>query len=453
MFCSNCGYKLEDGVKFCPNCGTSQTKTENTQPVTEIPIATQQKNDTDEQFQSSVKIGFVQAMKLYFENLLNFKGRATRSEYWWSFLFNIVLWGIILGVLEFTSYDDSEMCLFCFMIFFTSSIRVRRLHDVGLFGFSEILIIPSTFIFLITVEYFENNIVILDLSLIVVLIGGVLSWIFACKKSLPKMNKWGVNIRMQRKEQKTVPVTSKRAWRNVGLSLVSTVILFVVGILLQNMFNSSSVAVTSAEITQSESGQVGNEQSVEQSSGNIRSHWTDDYPVGQWFERENLQCYIFKKDAQNRIYMIFNASDQYRDILRLFIYTDKGNSVIQLSRPPVASMPSDERKNMVNRFIPVVKKHIRKPYESFVEAIKDDSRQLLLETAVIKLGYRTGIKDNYSYENGRRITYTTLGQVRDPSQDMHIRPYKIVLGKLTEENNISAFNNRPYEIIEYYGEF
>ena len=442
MFCSNCGYKLEDGVKFCPNCGTSQTKTENTQPVTEIPIATQQKNDTDEQFQSSVKIGFVQAMKLYFENLLNFKGRATRSEYWWSFLFNIVLWGIILGVLEFTSYDDSEMCLFCFMIFFTSSIRVRRLHDVGLFGFSEILIIPSTFIFLITVEYFENNIVILDLSLIVVLIGGVLSWIFAFNKSLPKMNKWGVNIRMQRKEQKTVPVTSKRAWRNVGLSLVSTVILFVVGILLQNMFNSSSVAVTSAEITQSESGQVGNEQSVEQSSGNIRSHWTDDYPVGQWFERENLQCYLFKKDAQNRIYMTFNADDWYRDILMLYIYTDKGNSVIQLSRPPLASMPSDERKNMVNRFIPVVKKHIRKPYESFVEAIKDDSRQLLLETAVIKLGYRS------RYENGRRI-----GQDREPLQDMHIRPYKIVLGNETGKTGISAFNNRPYEIIEYYGEF
>ena len=442
MFCSNCGYKLEDGVKFCPNCGTSQTKTENTQPVTEIPIATQQKNDTDEQFQSSVKIGFVQAMKLYFENLLNFKGRATRSEYWWSFLFNIVLWGIILGVLEFTSYDDSERCLFCFMIFFTSSIRVRRLHDVGLFGFSEILIIPSTFIFLITGKYFENNIVILGLSLIFVLIGGVLSWIFACKKSLPKMNKWGVNIRMQRKEQNTVTVTSKRAWRNVGLSLVSTVIVFVVGILLQNMFNSSSVAVTSAEITQSESGQVGNEQSVEQSSGNIRSHWTDDYPVGQWFERENLQCYLFKKDAQNRIYMTFNADDWYRDILMLYIYTDKGNSVIQLSRPPLASMPSDERKNMVNRFIPVVKKHIRKPYESFVEAIKDDSRQLLLETAVIKLGYRS------RYENGRRIV-----QDREPLQDMHIRPYKIVLGNETGKTGISAFNNRPYEIIEYYGEF
>lgn len=153
--------------------------------------------------------------------------------------------------------------------------------------------------------------------------------------------------------------------------------------------------------------------------------------------------------------MAFNADNQYRNILELFIYTDKGNSVIQLSRPPEASMPSDERKNMVNRFIPVVKKHIRKPYESFVEAMKDDSRQLLLETAVIKLGYRTGTKYESRYDsiNGRSITVPTLGQVRDPSQDMHIRPYKIVLGKDTGKTGISAFNNRPYEIIEYYGEF
>ena len=106
-----------------------------------------------------------------------------------------------------------------------------------------------------------------------------------------------------------------------------------------------------------------------------------------------------------------------------------------------------------NDFIPVVKKHIRKPYESFVEAIKDKSRQLLLETAVIKLGYRTGTKYHSFYENGRSIEYETLGQVRDPSQDMHIRPYKIVLGNETGKTGISAFNNRPYEIIEYYGVF
>ena len=147
------------------------------------------------------------------------------------------------------------------------------------------------------------------------------------------MNKWGVNTRMQRKEQNTVPVTSKRAWRNVGLSLVSTVIVFVVGILLQNMFNSSSMAVTSAEITQRESGQVGNEQSVEQSSGNIRSHWTDNYPTKKWFVNDNSgrNCFIVKKDTNNRIYLIVvNKDEPYRHVLSLCIITDKENSNIVL---------------------------------------------------------------------------------------------------------------------------
>ena len=472
MFCSNCGYKLEDGVKFCPNCGTSQTKTENTQPVTEIPIATQQKTDTDEQFQSSVKIGFVQAMKLYFENLLNFKGRATRSEYWWSFLFNIVLWGIILGVLEFTSYDDSEMCLFCFMIFFTSSIRVRRLHDVGLFGFSEILIIPSTFIFLITGKYFENNSVILGLSLIVVLIGGVLSWIFACKKSLPNMNKWGVNIRMQRKEQNTVPVTSKRAWRNVGLSLVSTVIVFVVGILLQNMFNSSSMAVTSAEITQSESGQVGNEQSVEQSSGNIRSHWTDNYPTKKWFVNDNSgrNCFIVKKDTNNRIYLIVvNEDEPYRNVLSLCIFTDKGNSNIVLSKPTGMELPFDERMDMANKLISIANKNINKSYASFVETMKKDSQKILLETSVIKPGYKTVTKTECitEYDGHQRdaagremqalkwksVPRNRVVEERDSSQDMHVRPYKIIqVDHSSDKVETISFNKFPIEVFEYQGQ-
>ncbi len=470
MFCSNCGYKLEDGVKFCPNCGTSQTKTENKQPVTEIPIATQQKTDTDEQFQSSVKIGFVQAMKLYFENLLNFKGRATRSEYWWSFLFNIVLWGIILGVLESTSYDCLEMCLFGFMILFTSSIRVRRLHDVGLFGFSEILLIPSTFIFLITVEYFENNIVILDLSLIVVLIGGVLSWIFACKKSLPKMNKWGVNIRMQSKEENAVPVTSKKAWRNVGLSLVATVVVFVVCIIVQN--NSYTPVVTSAGITQSESGQVGNEQSVEQSSGNIRSHWTDNYPTKKWFvdDDSGRNCFILKKDINNRIYLVvLNEDEPYRNVLCLNIFTDKGNSQIVLSKPTGMELPFDERMDMANKLISIANKNINKSYASFVETMKKDSQKLLLKTAVIKPGYKTVTKTEYitEYDGHQRdaagremqalkwksVPRNRVVEERDSSQDMHVRPYKIIqVDHSSDKVETTSFNKFPIEVIEYQGQ-
>ena len=477
MFCSNCGYKLEDGVKFCPNCGTSQTKTENTQPVTEIPIATQQKTDTDEQFQSSVKIGFVQAMKLYFENLLNFKGRATRSEYWWSFLFNMVLWGIILSVLESTSYDCFEMCLFGFMILFTSSIRVRRLHDVGLFGFSEILLIPSTFIFLITGQFIAKTeipgsalFIPFIGSAIIAFIGSVLSWIFACKKSSPKMNKWGVNIRMQSKEENAVPVTSKKAWRNVGLSLVATVVVFVVCIIVQN--NSYTPVVTSAGITQSESGQVGNEQSVEQSSGNIRSHWTDNYPTKKWFvdDDSGRNCFILKKDINNRIYLVvLNEDEPYRNVLGLNIFTDKGNSQIVLSKPTGMELPFDERMDMANKLISIANKNINKSYASFVETMKKDSQKLLLKTAVIKPGYKTVTKTEYitKYDGHQRdaagremqalkwksVPQDRVVEERDSSQDMHVRPYKIIqVDHSSDKVETTSFNKFPIEVIEYQGQ-
>lgn len=477
MFCSNCGYKLEDGVKFCPNCGTSQTKTENTQSVTEIPIATQQKTDTNEQFQSSVKIGFVQAMKLYFENLLNFKGRATRSEYWWSFLFNMVLWGIILSVLESTSYDCLEMCLVGFMILFTSSIRVRRLHDVGLFGFSEILLIPFTFIFLITGQFIAKTeipgsalFIPFIGSAIIAFIGSVLSWIFACKKSSPKMNKWGVNIRMQSKEENTVHVTSKKAWRNVGLSLVATVVVFVVCIIVQN--NSYTPVVASAGITQSESGQVGNEQSVEQSSGNIRSHWTDNYPAKKWFVREESgrNYFILKKDINTRIYLVvLNEDEPFRDVLSLFILTDKGNSQIALSKPNGMLLPFDERIDMANKLIRIVERNINKPYAAFMEKIKKDSQKLLLKTAVIKPGYKTVNKTDFVSEydghqidaagremqalKWKSVPWNRVVEERDSSKDMHVRPYKIIqIDHSSDKVETTNFNNLPVELFEYQGQ-
>lgn len=37
------------------------------------------------------KIGFGEAVKSFFKNYVNFSGRATRSEYWWVYLFNNIV--------------------------------------------------------------------------------------------------------------------------------------------------------------------------------------------------------------------------------------------------------------------------------------------------------------------------------------------------------------------------
>lgn len=192
--------------------------------------------------------------------------------------------------------------------------------------------------------------------------------------------------------------------------------------------------------------------------------WAADKPVGKWFEDDGDRCYVFKKDSKSRIYMDTQKDDNYRDILNLYIYTDKGNTLIRLSRPSGTFMPYDERLDMWNKFVPIVNKHIKKSYADFVEAMKKESQQLLLETAFLKPEYKQqvvatpgSVERVYTGPKNGAVTYTKPGgsrleTVRDPSQDMHVRPYKIILGEATGETGISSFNNRPYETIEYRGQ-
>lgn len=39
----------------------------------------------------SQSVGMFRALQLFFKNYVNFKGRSKRSEYWWMFLWNIIL--------------------------------------------------------------------------------------------------------------------------------------------------------------------------------------------------------------------------------------------------------------------------------------------------------------------------------------------------------------------------
>ena len=99
-------------------------------------------------------MGFVEATKRGFKNLLNFKGRATRSEYWWyalsanivyrTFMLAVVFYYIIKGVhnthhhridMEMGTGDMmliSAALLLPAVLFF--AIQARRLHDIGRSG-------------------------------------------------------------------------------------------------------------------------------------------------------------------------------------------------------------------------------------------------------------------------------------------------------------------------------
>ncbi|MDO4608214.1 MAG: DUF805 domain-containing protein [Clostridia bacterium] len=155
MFCKNCGKQLEDGALFCSECGTAIPASEKpVEPTVEPTIETQPLNDSAAA-QPAAKpqdIDLVQAYRLFVANLLNFKGRATRPEYWWVFLINWLLTFLInlipvLGAL-----------LSLIIIIPNLALTVRRLHDTGKSGwYAFISFIPIVGTVLLIIQLCKDS--------------------------------------------------------------------------------------------------------------------------------------------------------------------------------------------------------------------------------------------------------------------------------------------------------
>lgn len=70
-------------------------------------------------------IGFVDAIKVGLNKYADFEGRATVSEYWWFFLFNIIV-GFIVNWIPFVGWLISLALLVP-----TLAVSWRRMHDIG----------------------------------------------------------------------------------------------------------------------------------------------------------------------------------------------------------------------------------------------------------------------------------------------------------------------------------
>lgn len=136
MRCVGCDNVIPDGVNFCPICGTRQ-------PVSVMPPTFQspqyQQNAQYNQYQlnygmpaekeSPCYAGFGEAIKLYFKNYVNFKGRSTRSEYWFSYLF-VFLISIACNILNMIFPIFTLLASMVFLLP-TLAIQFRRFHDTG----------------------------------------------------------------------------------------------------------------------------------------------------------------------------------------------------------------------------------------------------------------------------------------------------------------------------------
>lgn len=86
-------------------------------------------------------MSFGQSVSHVLSNLVNFRGRASRSEFWWWYVFtilvSIVAWGVeyLLGLRADGAFASVLTYVVSIVMFLaTLAVAIRRLHDTGRSG-------------------------------------------------------------------------------------------------------------------------------------------------------------------------------------------------------------------------------------------------------------------------------------------------------------------------------
>lgn len=84
----------------------------------------------------------LEAVGSCFSKYATFSGRASRSEYWWFFLFNMIV-SIVLGFVQGAAGQEVGISDFYNLAIIIPSIAVacRRLHDIGRSGWWQLIFI------------------------------------------------------------------------------------------------------------------------------------------------------------------------------------------------------------------------------------------------------------------------------------------------------------------------
>ena len=124
--CRKCGAETPDYARYCVKCGAEvDDMTAPRDTITYI---------SDDGGESPVYTNFGGAIRLFFKNYVNFSGRSTRSEYWYAYLF-IVLVNIALEIFKKATGISILRTVWDLVIFVPlMSAGFRRLHDIGRSG-------------------------------------------------------------------------------------------------------------------------------------------------------------------------------------------------------------------------------------------------------------------------------------------------------------------------------
>lgn len=98
-------------------------------------------------------LNFLKGFSMYWTRYFDFKGRSTRSEFWWSFLGLTIITGIIAGI-EQVDYKLGVQIYIVYSILTiipNISQYVRRFRDIGISPYLVIItfVIPSLLVYAI----------------------------------------------------------------------------------------------------------------------------------------------------------------------------------------------------------------------------------------------------------------------------------------------------------------
>lgn len=143
MICPNCQKNIPDNSSFCTYCGAALSM--GAESVNPYAVGVQTGSSYSANYDPNAPDipGFVGAIKTCFRKYCVFRGRASRSEYWYWILF-IALINFVLVITTAAIDDEGSAAalilslvgrIFGIVIFLPAiGVAVRRLHDIGKSG-------------------------------------------------------------------------------------------------------------------------------------------------------------------------------------------------------------------------------------------------------------------------------------------------------------------------------